>query len=136
EEKKLALNHAFSTWAIKTENVVRFDVLYVPTEYLRDNPNIKHTFFVFNRNPTNPDYIGFTTWNKGAVIEIHTELPIDTFTMVAMHEIGHALDLHHYEGPNKSIMGVNANHSDNVECQDIINFCDAWNCDIPCELSE
>lgn len=133
EEKQLNLSLAFSKWSIKTEGTVRFDISFVESNFLQSDPNITNTIYVFNKNPNS---LGWAAWGTGAVIAFKQDLDIKLFYAVALHEIGHALHLVHYDGPNKSIMDPYLENGFDISCQDIRDFCVLWNCNIKCELEE
>lgn len=130
EERKMDLAIALSDWSIKTDNRVRFDLIFVPKSVLKDADDIQDTYFVFNRAPSDPKYDGFCHWRDkiGAVIEIKPDLRADLFEPVALHEFGHALGLRHYEGKDPSIMHPNLHNGFEITCLDVKNFCDMWGC--------
>lgn len=132
-EQQIDLSSALDQWSIRTEERVRFDVWFMPTSTLKENPNIPNTFFIFSEAPSDPRYIGWATWQSGAFIQIRPELSTDSFMKVALHEIGHGLGLKHYEGPNTSIMTPSSDGSEEIQCQDLQDFCKKWLCTIPCQ---
>lgn len=135
EQEKIALTGAFSEWSIKTEGKVRFDVLFIPTDQLKYDTSISHTFNVFRRAPKNIQFIGYTLWNQSeisATIEIQPGMSTGAFTAVALHEIGHGLWLEHYYGSYKSIMIPATSAGDDIGCIDLTDFCANWNCEVKC----
>jgi len=134
ENQKYALANTFNQWSIKTEGKVQFILRFVPTDILKTDAHIENTYFVFNKAPANSKYAGYTTWQRGAFIEIAPGLSLVGFTAVSLHEIGHALGLQHYTGNNKSIMNSTLSNGWEISCQDIRDFCNKWDCNINCQV--
>lgn len=130
QSRKLDIAMALSEWSIRTDNRVRFDLIFVPQSVLKRSTDVNNTYFVFNKAPDDPKYDGFCVWREkiGAFIELSPAMSDKIFEPVALHEFGHALGLKHYEGSEPAIMHPNLRNGFDVACQDLAAFCDIWGC--------
>lgn len=138
--QKLMIIDTFRRWSDKTDYIIIYDLRFVETRFLKRTTQDKNTYYVYARPPDNPGYVGWAQWSfsiHGCVTDIKNNLSDDTFIKVALHEIGHCNGSDHHIGPYKSIMKPVVGEADDITCQDLIDFCINWKCEIKCiqELS-
>lgn len=95
------------------------------------------TPFTYLEKP-GPGYLGWTVWNNrvdGAYIRMEPDLSDALSRKVALHEIGHALHLMHYQGDDLSIMSIHDDGGEEITCIDLLQFCQLWDCIPKCSLT-
>jgi hypothetical protein len=123
-------------WQIKTNGLVQYAISFDNLSDLSlEMPAIDNTIFIYKYNNIGPNILGWTEWNaeKNTARILMDDLQDDTlFKAVMLHELGHAFHLGHYMGCNFAIMHPYIGDTYNIECQDLKQFCDIWDCKIDC----
>ena len=133
-DQKIDIATALRTWNKKTSNIFQFNLMFVKTQDIATSiePGI---IKIFARNPNN-NLLGWTTWNsQGSYTYLLPSLIDDmTFTMVTIHEVGHAVGLFHDMKHELSIMHKDTSDAQTIECPDLIQFCSMWSCTAICDV--
>lgn len=129
-----ALLKGLEAWHNKTKHIVKFEVRFVPESELIDDAVTPRTIYVWNSNPSDPTLAGAALWdprNGAGLVHVRPDTPDEVYQLAFTHEIGHTLNLGHYEGHGWAIMSLN-NLALELTCVDVEAFCNVWHCNLPC----
>lgn len=132
-DNKIAIAASLEEWNAKTENILKFDLIFVDKKQLKRTEDNSNIIYVFLENP-DPKYIGWTSWNEkanGAYMLIAKGIDNSEFGAVMLHELGHAFHLAHSDDIN-SIMYPYLSDTRHLTCNDLTAFCREWECDPNC----
>jgi len=130
-------------WAKKTNNVVTFDVIFLPTQEILDGEN---GIVIGKVSKYNPDIIGLDTINGSQTLAFFTKdgfipsinlvtsrMSNDNYQAIVLHELGHALGLKHnlgIDGEGTLMFPSIDRGSSTITYKDLEYFCKLYECDV------
>lgn len=141
EHKEIIIN-SFDQWKQVLGERITYKMILEKHQNLTDAQEDGKIKFINEIPPKGTS--GYCWWEQtsndgistSAVIHVSNSLgPNDIFSAVALHEIGHSLNLDHYEGKHSSVMYPGARSAKDyyITCLDKANVCEMWKCNVNCE---